>query len=71
MTLYPNVMRKAQAELDVVVGRERIPTFEDHANLPYVCALLEEVLRWRNPAPSGTSRSTDFNRRIASHSMPW
>lgn len=36
MRLYPDVMRKAQAEIDSVVGRDRLPTFEDRARLPYV-----------------------------------
>ena len=38
MLHYPEIMRKAQAELDKVVGRERAPNFEDKNNLPYVQA---------------------------------
>ena len=51
MLLYPDVMHKAQAELDVVVGRERLPTFEDHKSLHYIRA----VLRWRPVGPLGMS----------------
>lgn len=36
MRLYPDVMHKAQAELDAVVGRERMPIFKDEGSLPYV-----------------------------------
>ena len=36
MLHYPEIMRKAQVELDKVVGRERAPNFEDKNNLPYV-----------------------------------
>ena len=53
MLHYPNVMRKAQAELDAVVGRERVPTFEDKDSLPYIRAVIRETLRWRPIAPLG------------------
>jgi len=45
MTLHPEAQKRAQAELDVVVG-DRLPTFADKASLPYVMALMKEVLRW-------------------------
>ncbi|PPQ68795.1 hypothetical protein CVT26_001710 [Gymnopilus dilepis] len=51
MLLYPEVMRKAQFEIDEVVGRERPPSFDDQKNLPYIEAMIKEVLRWRTPAP--------------------
>ena len=44
MILYPEVAAKAQAEIDKVVGSERLPTFEDRPNLPYVNAFINEVL---------------------------
>lgn len=46
MLLYPDARDKAQAELDSVVGTHRLPTFTDRANLPYVEALMKELLRW-------------------------
>ena len=55
MTLYPDVMRKAQAEIDAVVGRGRMPTFDDKNNLPYIRAMVKEVLRWRPVGPIGMS----------------
>ncbi|KIK93558.1 hypothetical protein PAXRUDRAFT_144832 [Paxillus rubicundulus Ve08.2h10] len=51
MTIYPEVQRKAQAELDAVVGTERLPRLEDRDSLPYVNAICEEVLRWHVIAP--------------------
>ncbi|KAG1749193.1 cytochrome P450 [Suillus lakei] len=36
MVLYPNVQRRAQAEIDSVIGANHLPTFEDRALLPYV-----------------------------------
>ncbi|KAH9177611.1 cytochrome P450, partial [Lactarius sanguifluus] len=47
MTLYPEAQKRAQAELDVVVTvGGRLPTFSDKDTLPYVMALMKEVLRW-------------------------
>ena len=45
MLLYPEIQRKAQAEVDRVVGRDRLPEFSDEPALPYVTALVKEVLR--------------------------
>jgi cytochrome P450 len=47
MVAFPEVQRRAQAELDAVVGRARLPTFADAPRLPYVRAVIKEVLRWR------------------------
>lgn len=53
MTLHPEAQAKAQAEIDDVVGTDRLPTAADRENLPYVNALFLEVLRWNNVAPLG------------------
>lgn len=53
MLHYPGVMRTAQAELDAVVGPDRIPDWADRPNLPYVRALIHETLRWRPVAALG------------------
>ncbi|KII86980.1 hypothetical protein PLICRDRAFT_43678 [Plicaturopsis crispa FD-325 SS-3] len=54
MTLHPEVLARAQAELDSVLvenGVARLPTFEDRKNLPYVDAIMSECLRWGVPVP--------------------
>lgn len=56
MTLYPDVMHQAQAQIDLVVGRHRLPTFEDRDKLPYIEAMVKEVLRWRPITPMGFPR---------------
>ena len=53
MALHPHVVRKAQEELDRVVGNERLPEFSDRENLPYISALIKELLRWACPVPIG------------------
>ncbi|KAF2006507.1 cytochrome P450 [Amniculicola lignicola CBS 123094] len=59
---YPSIQRKAQEELDRVVGRGRLPTLEDEINLPYCHAIIKEVERCHNPFWLGTPHvaSEDF-----------
>ena len=53
MVLYPEVQRRAQAEIDSVVGEDRLPTFEDRSSLPYVESVLRETFRWHPILPNG------------------
>ena len=53
MTLHPHAQKKAQDEIDRVIGSDRLPTFDDRASMPYVEALYREVLRWRLITPLG------------------
>ena len=53
MGLYPDVQKKARAEIDAVVGSDRLPTYEDQQSLPYIDAIVKEVLRWRPGIPLG------------------
>lgn len=48
---YPEVQRKAQKELDTVLGPNRLPTFEDMAALPYLTAIMKECHRWEPTVP--------------------
>jgi cytochrome P450 len=57
MTLYPEVMKKAQSEIDAVVGNDRLPTFADREHLPYINAIAKEVLRWNAIIPIGEHAS--------------
>ncbi|KAH9002681.1 cytochrome P450 [Lactarius hatsudake] len=53
MLVYPETQARAQAELDAVVGRGRLPTFADYPHLPYIRAMVKEALRWRPVDPIG------------------
>ncbi|KAL4064159.1 cytochrome P450 [Scleroderma yunnanense] len=53
MTLFPEVQKKAQVEIDSVVGSDRLPAFSDRKSLPYVDALVKEVFRWHVVVPLG------------------
>lgn len=58
--LFPTTVKKAQEELDRVVGPSRLPTLEDEPNLPYVRAMIKECLRWRPFSNQGTSAPAQF-----------
>ena len=45
--LYPEVQKKAQAEIDKVCGSSRPPYWSDFGKLPYVNAIVKEGMRWR------------------------
>ncbi|RMZ70293.1 O-methylsterigmatocystin oxidoreductase [Pyrenophora seminiperda CCB06] len=47
MLLFPETQKMAQKELDRVVGADRLPGWEDEEKLPYLRAMMKEVLRWR------------------------
>ncbi|KAI0343875.1 cytochrome P450 [Trametopsis cervina] len=54
MLTHPDVLSKVQAEMDAVTGNgARLPTFEDREALPYLEAVMSEVLRWGVPVPLG------------------
>ncbi|KAJ3555333.1 hypothetical protein NM688_g2635 [Phlebia brevispora] len=53
MAIYPQVQEKAQRELDHVIGRNRLPEYEDLDSLPYIQALVLESLRWIPNIPMG------------------
>ncbi|KAH8116043.1 cytochrome P450 [Phellopilus nigrolimitatus] len=53
MTLHPNVATRAQEEIDRVVGADRLPTFDDWPNLPYIDCILKELYRINPPIPLG------------------
>jgi len=53
MLANPKSQRKAQEELDRVIGHHRLPQYSDRDNLPYVTAVVKEVLRWFPNAPMG------------------
>ncbi|CAE6348493.1 unnamed protein product [Rhizoctonia solani] len=44
--IYPEVQRKAQAELDSVIGADRLPSFQDRPRLGYIERIVQETLRW-------------------------
>ena len=61
MVRYDEVLRKAQEEIDPVVGRSRPPTSGGRPSSPYIEVMLTETLRWGSLVPLSAS----------SHTLPW
>ncbi|KAF9068379.1 cytochrome P450 [Rhodocollybia butyracea] len=61
---HPDIAMRAHAELDRVVGRDRLPTPEDEAELPYIRAIIKEVQRVHAPfwvvTPHATSEDFTY-----------
>ena len=59
MTLNQEVQKKAQAEVDRIVGSHRLPEFDDLDDMVYTRAVIMETLRWMTaiplPVPHATS----------------
>jgi cytochrome P450 len=67
---YPEVQRRAQEELDRVVGRDRLPDIEDEQNLPFCRAVIKEVERCHNPFWLGTPHVASEDFTYNGHFIP-
>jgi cytochrome P450 len=71
LLLYPEVQAKGQAELDAVIGPDRMPTLDDMPRLPYVRACVKEALRWHPVAILGAfSHATSESDVYMGHRIP-
>jgi cytochrome P450 len=70
MVAFPDVQRKAQSELDEVVGRGKLPTFADYERLPYIRALVKEILRWKPATPLGISHCLSQDDTYEGYHIP-
>lgn len=70
MSVYPEVQNRAQREVDEVVGRTRLPRYEDRANLPYVSAVVKESLRWLPPVALGVPHSSQADDELGGFRIP-
>jgi cytochrome P450 len=59
MLLNTSIQQRAQAEIDAVVGHDRLPTLADRSRLPYLDACLKESARW---APVSTEGMAHLSR---------
>ncbi|KAK3344529.1 cytochrome P450 [Lasiosphaeria hispida] len=58
MLLYPETQQRAHDEIDHVIAKGRLPTFEDCKKMPYMQAMVKEVIRWRPIDPLGLPHTT-------------
>jgi len=67
---YPDTQRKLQEELDLVVGPDRLPRWEDHGDLKYLNACLCELMRWKHFAPFGLPHMTLEDTTCLGYDIP-
>ncbi|KAJ7639327.1 cytochrome P450, partial [Roridomyces roridus] len=70
MAANPEIQRKAQEEIDRVVGQSRLPDYGDRELLPYVNAICKEVMRWQAVTPLGGARVANEDDTYNGHFIP-
>ncbi|KAF5378966.1 hypothetical protein D9757_009110 [Collybiopsis confluens] len=58
LLLHPEFQKRGQAAVDAVVGLDRLPDYTDEGKIPYVDALVMEILRWRPVTPLAIAHHT-------------
>ncbi|KAJ5788307.1 cytochrome P450 [Penicillium paradoxum] len=70
MILNPEVQQKAQAEIDRVLGERVLPSVADRSNLPYIDAIVTEILRWHTVAPLSIPHRAEEDHVINGYLIP-
>ena len=70
MALHPKVQRKAQEEIERVLGPNCLPKMSDRSRLPYVNAVVKEVLRWHPVAPMAIPHLSDEDDAYGKYFIP-
>ncbi|KAJ7167132.1 cytochrome P450 [Mycena filopes] len=70
MLANPGAQTTAQAELDAVLGAGHLPDFADQASLPYVSALVKEVLRWKPVGPLAVPHAISVEDEYQGYRIP-
>ncbi|POV99077.1 hypothetical protein PSTT_13999, partial [Puccinia striiformis] len=67
---HPSEVKKVQDELESVVGNGRMPTFDDHLELPLVSAFVCETFRWRPVSAAGFMHAAVKDDVYEGHFIP-
>lgn len=70
MTLNPEIQRKAQEEIDRVVGCDRLPNSQDRPSLPYVEAIIKEAFRYHPIVPIDVPHTMASDYEFEGHYLP-
>ncbi|KAH7721472.1 CBN-CYP-14A1 protein [Aphelenchoides avenae] len=66
---WPHIQRKAQAEIDSVIGRDRFPTSANQIAMPYTNALIAEIQRYA-PVVSTVPHLCTEAQKVGGHNVP-
>ncbi|RXW11770.1 hypothetical protein EST38_g14085, partial [Candolleomyces aberdarensis] len=67
---YREVQTKAQAEIEKVIGSDRLPLVSDREELPYVHAIVKEVSRWYSVVPLGLAHANTEDDEYDGYFIP-
>ncbi|KAF8815156.1 cytochrome P450 [Phlegmacium glaucopus] len=67
---YPDVLKKAQEEIDRVIGPGNLLTFEDRSSLPYINAIAKESTRWRDTTPLAVAHFSTAEDEYKGYRIP-
>ncbi|KAI0408983.1 cytochrome protein [Xylaria palmicola] len=70
MVLAPDIQRKAQEEIDRVIGTDRLPVYSDREKLPYVSAIVTETHRWQPIVPLGVPHAAEADDFVEGYYIP-
>ncbi|KDQ61306.1 hypothetical protein JAAARDRAFT_152482 [Jaapia argillacea MUCL 33604] len=70
MALHPDIQKRAQLEIDSIVGLENVPSVSDTGRLPYVNAVIKEVMRWHPVLPLSIARRSAKDDIYEGYSIP-
>ena len=70
LSLYPDVVKKAHAELDSVVGPHRLPDYADQESLVYINAIILEAMRWHVITPLSVPHRTCEDDELLGYFIP-
>ncbi|EJD05107.1 cytochrome P450 [Fomitiporia mediterranea MF3/22] len=70
MALHPEVAKKAQEEIENVIGRDRLPAFDDRKQLPFIDCILKELYRIHPPLPLGVPHASTRTEQYNGWSIP-
>lgn len=70
MAMFPEVQKKAQAELDAHIGSGRLPDYSDYESLVYIRAITLEAMRWIPVVPLGLPHRVTIDDEYQGISIP-
>jgi hypothetical protein len=76
MVANPDIQKRAQEEIDKVVGDDRSPNWQDYSSLPYIAQCVKETMRWRPVTPRTVTLLSKYvcadecNSRLPTRSRP-
>ncbi|CAL8092455.1 unnamed protein product [Orchesella dallaii] len=70
LSKFPETQKKLQQEVDEITGSSRKVSVDDRPNMPYMNALLEEILRFSTIVPDGVAHRSMSDREFHGYHIP-